>query len=131
MAFRWVEHTSEVEVEIEAATEASVFEDALHAVAELLDGESLGEAVTVEVGLRARDRALLLAGWLDELVYQAEVESLIPEEVVRFELQADRLAASLRCRRGVPRPLVKGVTRHRLSFEPAAGGFQATVVLDV
>ena len=118
-------------MEIEAPTEASVFEDALHALADLLDGEPPGEAVTAEVGVWAPERALLLADWLDELVYRAEAEAVIPEDVLRLELHADGLAASVRCRHGSPRPLVKGVTHHRLSFEPVAGGFRATVVLDV
>jgi len=37
MTCRWVEHTGELEIEIEAATGEGVFVDALRALAELLD----------------------------------------------------------------------------------------------
>ena len=37
MSYRWVEHTGELELKIEAATEEGVFSDALTAIAELLD----------------------------------------------------------------------------------------------
>jgi protein archease len=131
VGYRWVDHTAEVELEIEAPTEASVFEDALTALAELLDGGAAGELVTVDLSLAGSDRALLLADWLDELVFHAETERLIPCELARLELRETGLATSVRCRRGSPRPLVKGVTHHRLTFDSIDGGFRATVILDV
>ena len=70
-------------------------------------------------------------GWLEELVFLAETEDLVPEDVERIELSEHRLVATVRCHRGRPRHLVKGATYHRLAFERAAGGFRATVVLDV
>ena len=73
----------------------------------------------------------LLAQWLDELVYRAETEDLVPEDAERIELTERGLLATVRCHHGRPRHLVKGATYHRLAFEPSDGGFRATVVLDV
>lgn len=132
MSYRWVEHTAELELEIDAATEERVFVDALAAMCELLDEEGTGgEPLLVELSLAGWERALLLADWLDELVYRADTEGLIPASVERIELQDDGLSATIRAVRGAPRPIVKGVTRHRLEFEPTTDGFRATVVLDV
>jgi SHS2 domain-containing protein len=140
VSYRWVDHTAEVELQLEGEDEEAIFAAALRALAELLGGATGGErcsrqllvpADAPSVGSWSRDRALLLAAWLDELVFRAETEDLIPEDVERIDLAEDQLTATVRFRRGTPRHLVKGVTHHRLAFAPARGGFVATVVLDV
>lgn len=132
MSHRWVDHTAELELRVDAPTEVAVFEDALTALAELVRGGRRGHTeVTYDVDLQAGDRATLLANWLDELVFRAETEDLVPDGVEHLELDGDALHAQVRARRGQPRHLVKGVTYHRLSFDDADGGFRATVVLDV
>lgn len=130
--YRWVEHTGELELEILAPTEAGVFADALAALRELMaDGPPLGEAVPRQLDLAAGDRAALLAEWLSELAFVAETERLVPEELRSLSLGDGRLRAAVAARRGDPPHLVKAVTLHRLSFEPAEGGWRATVVIDV
>jgi SHS2 domain-containing protein len=131
MAYRWVDHTAEVEIEIQAPTEEQVFLDAMQALAELVDDVGDGDPVTHEVEVSGEDRAALLAGWLDELVYLAEAQDMIPHGLPRIELSADGLSATVEFRTGRPRHLVKGATYHRLAFERASTGFRATVVLDV
>ena len=132
MSYRWVEHTAEVEVEIEALTEEGAFVDALHALAELLgDDRHAADNVSRELAVDGRERAVLLLRWLDELVYLAETEGLVPEDVERLELSDGGLVARVRCHRGDPRPVVKGATYHRLAFQRSAGAVRARVVLDV
>jgi SHS2 domain-containing protein len=130
--YRWVEHTSELELAIEASTEAAVFADTLAAYAELVrdEGSPDGERRTIE--LRADDRESLLAEWLEELVYLSDVQQFVPEHLTDLQLDGNSLRAIVRGHRGSPSPLVKAVTRHRLSFEPAgSGGWRARMVLDV
>jgi SHS2 domain-containing protein len=131
MSYRWLDHTAELELEIEAATEEAVFRDAAAALAELLDDGATGAPAAVELEVAGSDSALLLVDWLEELVYRAETEDLVPEAVDGLELRADALTARLRGHRGNPRNVVKGVTLHRLSFEAGERGFRASVVLDV
>jgi SHS2 domain-containing protein len=136
MGYSWREHTSELELHIEAASERVVFGDALQALGELAaeEREACGEpggTVTRELSVAGADRAALLAAWLGELVYLAESEDLVPEALERLELSDSALSATIRARRGRPRHLVKGVTYHQLRFEESPGGFCATVVLDV
>lgn len=131
MTYGWVDHTAELELHIDAPSEAAVFEDALRALAELVhDGEG-HERATFEVALGAVDRAVLLASWLDELVLRAETQGLVPDAVERLELQDDRLTAVVRAHRGEPRHLVTGVTYHRLDFACDDDACHACVVLDV
>lgn len=148
MSYRWVEHTAEAALEITAPSETETFEEALTALRELLQGDALAPAqsapatahgacspergiVSRAVELAATDRAALLAAWLDELVYLAETEDLLPEGVQDPRLEHERLTATVRARADRPRRLVKGVTYNDLSYEQQGEGVHATVVFDV
>jgi SHS2 domain-containing protein len=129
--YRWVEHTAELELEIEAKTEAEVFADALAALGELLGDERPGTPEHREVELHGSDRAALLADLLDELVYLADAEAFVPEQLIELGLEDGALRATVGGHRGEPRPIVKAVTRHGLEFRPAGSGWRARLVLDV
>ena len=131
MSFRWVEHTGELEVELEATSERGVFEAGFEAMRELLAGGEGGALNVVEVDLPGRDRAALLADWLAELAFLAEARGLVPDRLARLELDEDGLGATIEGREGEPPHLVKAATYHRLRFDRADGGWRARVVLDV
>jgi SHS2 domain-containing protein len=130
--YRWVEHTAEVELELDGQSEEEVLREALSALAELL-GEAgdrkPDERREVEVG--ARDRPALLAAWLEELAFLAESQGFVATRVESIELGGDRLRAVVAGYAGDPPPLVKAVTYHRLQFEPSPAGYVARVVFDV
>lgn len=140
--YRWAEHTGELELEIEAQAEAAVYEQAVLALAGLLDEEhdgdpasgpapASGEGMVRDVAVEAPDRARLLAEFLGELAFLAETERFVPRRIERLAQEAGRLQATVRGHAGDPPHLVKAVTYHRLTFEPAGGGWRARVVLDV
>ena len=142
MTYRWVDHTAEVELAIEAESEREVFEDALHALADLLgvqaaDTPGPPTATTArEVRAEAPDPPALLAAWLEELVFLAESEGFVATEARSLDLTSPgAVRATVAGVLDDPPPLVKAVTYHRLSFEPsgrrAGSAFQARVVLDV
>jgi len=137
--YRWVEHTAELELELEAVTEREVLADALSAIGELLEDEEQSpgcKAAPAPLERRAlhagaRDRPALLAAWLEELLFLAESEGFIPLQIADLSIDADCLRATVVGRMGAPRALVKAVTYHRLEFEPTDGGYRARVVFDV
>ena len=129
--FRWAEHTAELELQIEASSEAAVFEEALIAFAELL-GDGGGDPMTRELEVEAEESSMLLVEWLSELVYLSEAEQFVPAQIASLELSDGRLRATLEGHRGEPRHLVKAVTLHRLAlWQDEAAGWHARVVLDV
>jgi SHS2 domain-containing protein len=131
---RWVDHTSELELGIEAASETAVFEEALEALGELLAerlGDDQGAPARYEVTASAPDRATLLAEWLSELVYLVETEGFVPERTERLELREGELEATVWGHLASPPHLVKAVTYHRLEMREQDGSWLATVVLDV
>jgi SHS2 domain-containing protein len=129
MVFRFVEHTAELEVELEADSPEGVLEEARRAFEELA-GTGDGEPAEFGLDIGANDLPALLAAWLEELVFLADVEGVVAE-TADLELDGRRLSGVVRGRRGEPRPLVKAVTLHRLRFRPEDGVWRGRVVLDV
>jgi SHS2 domain-containing protein len=132
MPYSWVEHTAELEVDLEAESERGLFEAGFEAMLELLafDGEP-EEPLSVDVAIPGRDRATLIADWLGELAFLGETLGLVPERLRHLELADTGLRATVEGRKGNPPHLVKAATYHRLRFERAGGGWRARVVLDV
>jgi SHS2 domain-containing protein len=129
--YRWVDHTSEVELEIEAGDEREAFEEAMRALAELLGVDSAESTTECRLTARAADRPALLAAWIEELVFLAESKGFVATRVIDIDLCVDGLQATVAGVLGEPPPLVKAVTYHRLLFEPRDQRYVARVVLDV
>ena len=127
--YRFAEHTSELELELESDTVEGIFQEATRAFGELV-GVGTGEVVERPVSLRASDPGALLAAWLDELVFLADSEGVVAEAAT-VHVDRTALSGTLRGRRGTPRPIVKGATLHRLRLRPENGGWNGRVVLDV
>jgi SHS2 domain-containing protein len=130
VSYAWVDHTGELELAIEAGSEEAVFGEAVRAVRELLSSGA-GAAARREVTVEAPDRAALLAAFLDELVFLAETEGLVPERLVDLRLGGQRLETEVQGRLSDPPHLIKGVTYHRLALERDGSGWTARVVFDV
>jgi SHS2 domain-containing protein len=134
VVYRWVDHTAELELHVEAPTEEAVFTEAMDALRELLVDhmdDPTGSPATHELGASAPDRPTLLAEWLSELVYLAEADGFVPERVDSLRLSADSVEGTVSGVRASPPNLVKAVTYHRLDMTEADGSWRATVVLDV
>ena len=131
MSYRWADHTSEVELEIEAAGEREVLEAAVRALAELHGIDTTGPTTDRRLTAHAADRPALLAAWMEELVFLAESEGFVATEVLDLQLGAGSVSARVAGVLDEPPPLVKAVTYHRLTFEPAGEVYVARVILDV
>jgi SHS2 domain-containing protein len=133
---RWVDHTGELELEIEATSEHGVFEEALAAIGGLL-AERVDEALVdaevarLEVSASAPDRATLLAEWLSELAYLAESEGFLAVGAERLELSGNALEATVIGHGASLPPLIKAVTYHRLGIWEEDETWRARVILDV
>jgi SHS2 domain-containing protein len=134
---RWVDHTAELELEIEAASERGLFEEALAALGRLLSERGLSPEdanaapARHEVSVSAPDRATLLVEWLNELAYLAESEGFVPARAERLELVDGELEATVVGHLASPPHLVKAVTYHRLGIWKKDRTWRARVILDV
>lgn len=129
--YRWVDHTSELELELQAPSQRALFEAALAAFAELVADDRDGVPDRHEISVSGGDGATLLVGWLDELTFLADTQGFVPERVRAFDLDGGTVRASIGGRVGLARPLVKAVTLHRLLYEHDDDGWRARVVIDV
>src|SRR5829696_1524847 len=93
---RWIEHTAELQLEIHARSEAGVFRQAVEALRELLEDDqpARGDRAERTVEAEATDRGALLAEWLAELVFLAESDGLVPEEVRDLVVGEDSVTAT-------------------------------------
>src|SRR3954466_14843312 len=117
--FRWAEHTGEIELEIEAASEHGVYADAVRAMAELLGGDRppQGRSATRRVTVAARDRPRLLVELLAQLAFLPQRDGLVPDALEGLTAGPTELDASVRGWTGDPTNLVKAATYHRLCFD--------------
>jgi SHS2 domain-containing protein len=132
--YRWVDHTAELELRVEAASEEGVFREALAALGELLREHSPGDAgepARHALSASAPDRATLLAEWLSELAFLAETRGFVPERVESLSLEGQELDAVVTGVHAAPPHLIKAVTYHRLELREHDGDWHARVVLDV
>jgi SHS2 domain-containing protein len=129
-----IDHTSEVQVRLRAASLADLLAEAGRALAAIqlrgAGAPAAGEWRPVEV--TAADSAGLLADWLNELVYLAETERWVATE---FELRTEGRGTLIGHARGVTLDrlpgLVKAATMHGLHVVEIPGGLAAEVILDV
>lgn len=121
----------ELELRLEASAEEAVFATAAAALGEVLGADGDEAEEWFDVSAEGSDRAALLAAWIDELIFLAEHERLVPLEARDIMLGPARVQGRIGGRRGEPPHLVKAVTYHRLAFERGGAGWTATVVLDV
>jgi SHS2 domain-containing protein len=129
----FVEHTSEVELRLDAPTLAALFVEAGHALAELMLGEVAGpETVTDQVTVTAPDRAALLAAWIDELIFRSETRKAVFTTFEVARVDEREIVATIK---GVTEPViktaVKAATFHDLRVVEEDGRWLASVVLDV
>lgn len=131
------EHGADIGVRGVGRTPAQAFEQAALALtAVITDPATVAAATPVDVACEAPDTELLLADWLNALVYEMQVRRML---FGRFEvsIESTRLAARawgepVDVARHKPAVEVKGATYTQLAVRPLDdGGWLAQCVVDV
>jgi SHS2 domain-containing protein len=129
---RFIDHTAELELELEAATREGVLVEAAAALGELLGPQpAAAPPARRQLRVTGTDDATLLAAWLDELVFLAETEGFVPTGVDEITVGDGEAQAVVSGRRGSPPHLVKGVTYNNLDLSRHGRRWRGRVVLDV
>lgn len=131
---RWVAHTSEVQLQIEAESLGDLAAEAGRALGLLLlrgvPADPSGPVRTLEV--TSVDREALLVDWLNEILFVAETARWVPVEFEVLESSNTHLKATALGVQVEDAPsIVKAATFHGLKVEEADGGWQAEVIFDV
>jgi len=131
---RFVDHTSEIGLQVRAATFGELLAEAARGLASLMLREVpaavAGEAREIEVS--SHDRESLLVDWLNEILYVAETGLWVPLEPEVLEVSDTRIRARARgVMVEISPSMVKAATFHGLEVVETAEGFSAEVILDV
>ncbi len=131
---RWVDHTSEAQLQLGADSFAGIAAEAGRALAGLLlRGEAAepdGTPWMLEVS--SHDREALLVDWLNEILYIAETQLWVPVDFDVLEASATHLRAKARgVSVAISPSLVKAATFHGLQVEEGEDGLRAEVIFDV
>jgi SHS2 domain-containing protein len=131
MAVRRVEHTGELELRLSHRTRAGVYREAVRGLAEELGRPGAGPCEERGVAIDSSGPDALLADLLNEVLYLAEVDGFIAQDLLVDEVADGRLAGRLVGGPGAVRALVKAATYHGLRVWRDGGRWNASVVLDV
>jgi len=130
--YRFLEHTAQLELEIEAGSFEELLAEATRAFAELVAPGSRGVPAHRTVEIARDDEKTIVADWLSELVYLAETDSFVPRRLLACERTPDRISVKLAGFLDAPRPLIKAITYDGLELsESSRGLWQAKVTLDI
>jgi protein archease len=135
--FETFDHTADLGLRIRAATLDELFAEAGRALFATLveDPGSVRPQQRVEIELEGADREYLLFDWLKALLYHFDAEHwLFSRFDVRMSatgLRAEAWGEKLDWDRHVLSHEVKAITYHGLKVEPASGGWQAEVIVDI
>ena len=135
VGYELVDHTADIGVKLWGPTPEEVFEQAALAMFSLVcDPLYVDELETVEVKLEAEAMDLLLAAWLNELLYVFETRKLVltqfdieelGEHTLRARVSGEPLGRHILCGG------VKAATLHELSLQRREQGWEGFVLLDV
>ena len=137
VGFELVEHTADIGLRAWGRTRAEVFQEAARGMLSLVcDPKEIQGQRTVEVEVESTAPDLLLAAWLNEVLFQFEARSLLFSEIEVLELGDTHLRAQLRGEELDPERHfvcggVKAATLHDLSLQPRDDGWEGFVILDV
>jgi SHS2 domain-containing protein len=137
VGYELVDHTADIGVRLWAPTAEEVFEEAGRALFSLVcDPLHVGEVEVVDLELEAEAMDLLLAAWLNELLYVFEARGLVLTEFEVLVLGEHTLRARvagepLDTSRHIVCGGVKAATLHELSLERREDGWEGFVLLDV
>jgi SHS2 domain-containing protein len=137
VGYELVDHTADIGVRLWGPTAEEVFEQAALALFSLVcDPLHEGRRETVELRLEAEAMDLLLAAWLNELLYVFEARSIVLtqfdiEELTEHTLRASVSGEPLDASRHILCGGVKAATLHELALERRDDGWEGFVLLDV
>lgn len=137
MTHRFLPHTADICVELEAGSLEGLFHEATTVVRGLLAGATdVGCAVERDVSVASSGADELLHHYVRELLTIFQVDTFVPAQLEVHHLTPTELKGTVAGeafdeRRHEPQPEVKAVTRHELRVEPVESGWRGMLVFDM
>jgi SHS2 domain-containing protein len=137
MSYRFVDHTADVMVEVEAPLREGLFSDAARSLFSILtDLDGIEPRESQQLRVEAEGWEQLLVTWLTELLFLYETELWLFSRFEILELEPHVLEAvawgeRLDAERHPIEREVKAVTYHRLGLVKEGGVYKTSIVFDL
>ncbi len=141
MTYRYLPHTADLRVALEAPTFAALLSDVVAVLRELTAGDRpVAERVARELAIEADGPAGLLFGFTREVLGAFQLDRLVPSraeiKTLRLPPEGSALRATLHgepfdAARHEAQPEIKAVTRHGLVVDGTSGTWRAELLFDV
>ncbi len=137
MTHRFLPHTADIFVELEAGSLSGLFHEATDVIRCLLAGDTAVDRVAVRrISVTASGADELLHHYVRELLAVFQVDTFVPaqlevHELTHTELRGTVSGETFDGRKHEPQPEVKAVTRHQLKVEQTESIWRGTMVLDM
>jgi SHS2 domain-containing protein len=137
MRYRYIDHTSDLGVEIFGKNLKELFANACFTIFDnILDLNSVETREKRTIRLKSSNLQDLFMDWLRELIYIFSTEYFIVKQVSKFDIKDNTLTAELRGEnfdqsRHRIKIEIKTPTYHMFQVEKTEEGYKATVVFDV
>jgi SHS2 domain-containing protein len=135
--FELFDHTADVGIVARGGDLKDAFATAAYAVFNLIaDPGMVSEETSLDVEVEAPDRESLLVSWINELLYQSDVEQMLFKRFEINEIDERHLKAKVHGERIDPsrhglKTQVKAATYHGLKIEEKGGMVEVRVILDI
>jgi SHS2 domain-containing protein len=137
MRYRYLDHTSDLGVEIFGQDLEELFVNSLFAISDnILDLNTVEIKETKNIELSAQTTEDLLMDWLRELVFIFATQFFIAKQVNQITIKDNKLSAQISgekydAARHIIKIEIKTPTYHMFKIDQTDQGYQATVIFDV
>jgi SHS2 domain-containing protein len=128
VTWQWVEEAEALELHLEAASLPELLVGATTALGERLRGAGQGEPDRLPVLVESADEAGIVANFLDDLVYLADIESFAADRVERLEIVGAQVRAAVSGRSGPTSPFARGAGYPVVTLSREEADWRAHVV---
>lgn len=126
--FRFVPHTADIAVELQAPDETGLYQAGVDALRELLVGtSSVAAREERAIGRRGGDPAERLVHFLSDVLYLYETQRFVAVRVTPSGIAGEPFDPA----RHEAQREVKAVTHHGARVEREGSGYRATIIFDV
>ncbi len=137
MRYKYLDHTSDLGVEIYGKNLNELFSNGLFAIFDnILDLETVEVNETKEINIASQSLEELLFDWFRELLFIFATEFFVAKEVKEIKIENNQLFAIItgekfdKCRHRI-KIEIKTPTYHMFSIQKNDAGYKATVIFDV
>lgn len=133
MAYKFIEHRSDIIVEATAKNFVITLQEIAEAMFSQMGSEDANENDKIEINSKAPGRDELVVTFLSDVLAQCEIEQFTPKqiEIKKFNEKENSLTAVITGEEKVPKNIIKAVTYHELRVEETKGKCMIRVLFDI